>query len=530
MNGSITALYLRLSSADENKNFGYTERNFDNKSSITDSNSIKNQRDLLTAFIKNHADLGNSQIIEICDDGFSGTNFSRPGIKKLFELVKNGDVNCVVVKDFSRFARNYIEAGDYIEQIFPFLGVRFISVNDNYDSYEQDISAGNLNVAFINLIHDLYSKDLSVKVKTAQRQKWEKGEIISAYVIYGYVKSPENKYKLVIDEPAAKIVRRIFDMAVNGCKTPKIAKYLNDNGILTPNSYKIAAGYKRDYIQLDIPAFWSDKSVRKIIADERYTGIAVFGKTQRKVVGNRTMTDVDKNEWIVKENVFESIISKDIFLKAQKILKRHSANSIKPENRRMIYKIVCGGCGRNLKRLAYKEPVFICRTPNLTNSSECFCGKFSEKELESVLFNTIRKQIEIFAEYENIDLSDSQKKELIAQIQNFRKSLQRLENERILLYESYKDEKIKRSVYLMEREKINSEIVELENKLRLSELEQTEQIGINPVKKEYAKFAECTKLTREMADCLVNNIIIYKDGKLEITLNCYDEFNIINSL
>lgn len=537
MNGYVTALYLRLSSADENKNFGFAERNFD-KVEIMNSNSIKNQRDLLIAFVKNHADLKDSHIIEICDDGFSGTDFNRPGIKKLLELVKNGGVNCIVVKDFSRFARNYIEAGDYIEQIFPFLGVRFISVNDGYDSAEQDVSAGNLNVAFMNLIHDLYSKDLSVKVKTAQRQKWEKGEIIAAYTIFGYVKSPENKHKLIIDEPAAKTVRQIFDMAVNGCKTMKIAKYLNENEVPTPNKYKITSGYKRDYIPSNIPMFWTDKVVRKIISDERYTGIAIFGKTRRKALGSRITTDVSKNEWIVKENAFEAVISKDIFLKAQNILKRHSPNSNKSdksENRRLIYKAVCGGCGRNMKRLAYKEPVFICRTPNFKNSPDCFCEMIAEKELENILFNTICRQIGIFAERENLrsengGFSDNDWRELIAQIRNLRNSLRQFESERILLYESYKDEKISRDDYLKRRKQINAEIAGLENKIQSLELKQTVQTETNPAEKEYARFAGFTELTREMVDCLVSNIVVYNGGKVEVILKYYDEFNIINSL
>jgi DNA invertase Pin-like site-specific DNA recombinase len=522
-----TAIYLRLSSADENKNFANAE--------IIDSNSIKNQRDLLTAFVKNHADLRDSQIIEICDDGFSGTSFNRPGVKKLLELVKDGGVNCVVVKDFSRFARNYIEAGDYIEQIFPFLGVRFISVNDGYDSVEQDVSAGNLNVAFMNLIHDLYSKDLSVKVRTAQRQKWEKGEIIAAYTIFGYVKSPENKHQVIIDEPAAKTVRQIFDMAVNGCKTTKIAKILNDNGVCTPNGYKIAEGYKRNYITANMPMFWTDKVVRTIIKDERYMGIAIFGKTKSKALGSRITTDVGRSDWIVRENAFDAVVSKDIYWKAQKVLKRHSPTSKKSENRRLVYKTVCGGCGRALKRLAYKEPVFICRTPGFTNSPDCFCGRIAEKELEHILFGTIRQQIEIFAERENQkrengDLLDTERNELTAQIQNLQNSLRQFESERILLYERYKDGEISRDDYLPEREKINTEIAMLENMLQSLEFEQTAQNEPKLAVKKYAKFVGFAELTREMVDCLVGSIIVYNGGRAEVILKCYDEFNIINNL
>jgi len=297
-----TAIYLRLSSSDENDG---------------DSDSIINQRGLLTDFIVNQPDLRGTKITEICDDGYSGTNFERPGVKRLLELVQKGEIDCIIVKDFSRFGRNYIETCDYIEQIFPCLGVRFISVNDGYDSDKADISAGNLNVAFLNLIHDLYAKDISEKIRTAQKVSWEKGVISTPSAIFGYVKSPDDRHRIIIDKPAADIVRKIFGMAADGHTDTEIARFLNADNIPTPGEYKTAAGYKNRAVT-GARKFWNSNTVRKIVTDEKYTGKAIFGKTRRKSVGSRQSFAVCKSEWITKKNAFEAIVPEDIFIRAQK--------------------------------------------------------------------------------------------------------------------------------------------------------------------------------------------------------------------
>jgi len=197
----ILAEYIRLSQEDENQG---------------ESNSIRNQRELLNAFVESSPDLSQYEVVEFCDDGYSGTNFDRPGVKSLLDEVRAGNIQCIIVKDLSRFGRNYIDIGDYLEQIFPFLGVRFISVNDHFDSNDFDGTTGGLDVGFRNLIYSLYSKDLSQKVRSAKKTRMEKGEFIGSHAPYGYAKSSENRKKLVVDEKAAAVVRRIFAMANEG--------------------------------------------------------------------------------------------------------------------------------------------------------------------------------------------------------------------------------------------------------------------------------------------------------------------------
>ena len=183
-----TAMYLRISSEDEDLRTG--EKN--------ESESISNQRSLLREYVSGHAELAGSEILEFCDDGWSGTNFERPAVKELLEQVKRGQINCILVKDLSRFGRDYLTVGDYISRVFPFLGVRFISVNDGFDS-SNPLDIDSLDTSFRTLIYDLYSRDLSRRVKSAKKARAERGAFLSPYAPYGYVKDPEDKNHLLVD-------------------------------------------------------------------------------------------------------------------------------------------------------------------------------------------------------------------------------------------------------------------------------------------------------------------------------------------
>ena len=516
----ITAMYLRLSSADD--------REFRQDEIQRDSNSIKNQRDLLTDFIANNADLCNTKIIEMCDDGYSGTNLNRPGVQHLLELAKIGGLNCIIVKDFSRFGRNYVETGNYIEQIFPFLNVRFISVNDGYDSKYED-SAGNLNVAFVNLIHDLYSKDISAKVKTAKRICWERGENIAAYTIFGYTKSKTDRRKIVIDEEAANIVRQIFNMAAESYNTTKIAKILNENSIPTPNIYKKISGCTHSWKQMYKIPIWTERMVYRIITDERYTGTAINGKYSSIDIGSKKV-EVPKPDWVIKENAFDAIVSKNIYIQAQKVLRKVKS---KPLNKKSIRysKIHCGGCGRSMVRHLCKTPVFVCKTPSFMTAPDCVKEQISEIDIERILYETIRRQILLFVEKENkrietVDLLKTKRCEIMGKIKNLQIYLQNLTQDRLLIYENYKDKKISRETYLMENMKFNNKIKEFESEIQTLEfaLEQTVSVNSSSIEQKYMQFAESTELTKEMIDCLVDSVIVYGDNRFEVKLKTTDEF------
>ena len=214
MTGTI-ALYMRISSEDANEG---------------ESFSIGHQRDLLYHFVKSRREFDGCTVMEFLDDGYTGTNFDRPGVQKMLSMAGN-PIQCIIVKDFSRFGRNLIDVGDYLDQIFPFLGVRFIAVNENYDSKNSIGSSVSLDVSLKAMVYEMYSRDISEKIRCMQQAKMKKGEYLCAIAFYGYKRSQTRKNSLEIDGQAAGIVRRIFQMAVDGMEPTQIALRLNTEGI-----------------------------------------------------------------------------------------------------------------------------------------------------------------------------------------------------------------------------------------------------------------------------------------------------------
>ena len=256
------AIYMRLSKEDNKEQ---------------ESNSITTQRILLQKFVAEH--FSNYQIMEFCDDGYTGTNFERPEIQKLLQMAKELKINCIIVKDFSRFARDYIELGSYLEQIFPFLGVRFISINDNYDSEKYHGTLADIDINFKNLLYDLYSKDLSQKVKTALSVKKESEQYVSSNSPFGYEKDPKDRHQLKIVKEEAVVVKRIFDLTMQGYTSGKIAKLLKE-GIKTPIEFKIAKG-ATSRIPKGERFFWTKSTICSILSNQIYIGHIVQKNTQK---------------------------------------------------------------------------------------------------------------------------------------------------------------------------------------------------------------------------------------------------------
>jgi DNA invertase Pin-like site-specific DNA recombinase len=286
MANKAIALYMRISKDDGNNQ---------------ESNSIANQRVLLRQYIANDPQLSDYPVLEFCDDGFSGTNFERPEIKKLLEKIRQGMIYCIIVKDFSRFGRNYIEVGGFLEQYFPFLGIRFISIGDQYDSQKHNAATG-MEYALKTLIYDIYSKDISVKVKSALNEKKRRGEYAAGRAPYGYAKSAQSKTTLEIDEPAAAIIRYIFRLAAQGKSRADIARILNSEGMPT-RSRKPGS-------------FWKRSDISDILSNETYTGALVVNKSTKPVVGGKQVP-VPKKQQVLIPNTHPAIITQEIFKAAQ---------------------------------------------------------------------------------------------------------------------------------------------------------------------------------------------------------------------
>jgi len=350
----VVAKYLRIS--DDDGRYG-------------ESQSIEGQRALLDDYILSDPDLKKARVLEYTDDGWSGTNFNRPGVTELLAKTRSGGIQCILVKDFSRFGRSYIDVGDYLEQIFPFLRVRFVSVNDYFDSDRQECSAGDVSVAFKSLCNDYYSKDLSRKVRAGIASKWSAGKHHAAYAPYGYQKSNLDNHRLVLDEKTAPVVRHIFDMALAGISATKIAMTLNDQNIITPARYKAectgkSLGYNTDNV-------WTDNIIYRLLHDVRYTGLLVQGTTRCDVVGSKRHRNLPKEQWQVSPIRHEAIISEEEFERVQ------ASGSVKrqkygPRIKHPLSGLVrCGGCGHLMERINTDKPSYRCRYKRYYDSCSC---------------------------------------------------------------------------------------------------------------------------------------------------------------
>ena len=274
--------------------------------------------------MKNETDL---KIVDYySDDGFSGTSFNRPEFKRMLNDIVTGKVNAVIVKDLSRFGRNYIEVGNYIEHIFPLYNIRFIAINDNIDSFKDPKSINNIIVPFKNLMNDEYARDISNKVKSVLLSKSRNGEFVGGTTPYGYAKNPENIYKLIIDKEEAKNVKLIFKKFINGEGQIKICKYLNDNGYLCRKELQRRKKHKLSLNVSEEKSLyqWSKSTIGKVLTNETYLGHLIYNKTGCINYKNHKQVAKPKEEWIIVKNTHEPIISQSMFDKVQEILKERN--------------------------------------------------------------------------------------------------------------------------------------------------------------------------------------------------------------
>ena len=245
-----------------------------------ESDSIVNQRAMIRDYVRTRKEF--CVVDEYVDDGYSGSNFERPDFKRLYEDLQSGAVNCVIVKDLSRFGRNYIEVGRYLERLFPLMGVRLIAINDNYDSADEHRNSDAIIVPIKNLMNDAYCRDMSVKIKTQLEAKRKRGEYVGNFVVYGYRKDVKNRNRLVVDKEAAEIVKQIFTWKLEGMSDQGIADKLNGIGVASPLEYKLQNGsHISENFKRNETAAWSSKAVFRILHNEIYTGTLVQGKQKK---------------------------------------------------------------------------------------------------------------------------------------------------------------------------------------------------------------------------------------------------------
>lgn len=489
-----------------------------------ESNSISNQRKQIAEYIDRNPELSEYEVVEFCDDGYSGTNMERPGMQSLLSEIKKNHIMCVIVKDMSRFSRDYIELGTYLNQIFPFIGVRFISLNDHYDSREHEGSTIEIDTAFQTLLYDLYSKDISIKMKAAFRNKCENGEYVFGQVPLGYEKSREWKNHVLINEKEAEIVRYIFSLSAEGKSTAQIAKQLYEKNI--PTTMQIRSpqrAVKRKNIA------WSADMVRKILNNRFYLGEMIYGKSVVKVVGSKKSVSIPKENWKVIPDHHEPLVTPEIFAAAT--LGQGQSTERKREKHPLTGKLFCGGCGysMNYKRAVSSKPYrhFWCRKHSVLQIPDC-CTYFNASILEeTVLFmlnrellnrgNPIKqgKYLEQFQE----NRMDALKKEQ----DKIRKQQGDMMAERDGLYEQYFIKRITAEEYRQRADELSTQLAGLAARLQETEQEYHEMEDRYSQQKQEMKqiirYANLEELTQEVADVFIKRINVYKDKKVEIEWN-----------
>lgn len=278
-----------------------------------DGEALQNQKALLREFIGGRPELRLRRLFE--DDGRTGTDFSRPGFQALLRAIRGGEIDCVVVKDLSRFGRDYIEAGDYLEHVFPRLGVRFISVGDGYDSADP-LGADCLAAALRNLVNQMYSMDISRKTGSILREKQRRGEFIGSYAAYGYLKDPEDRHRLVADPEAAEVVREIFRRRADGEGNAAIARRLNGAGVPSPGTYRYQKGIVKDG-RFAGGKPWRAETVRQILGNPVYLGHTVQGRRVSEFYAGRPERRLPPEEWAVTPGTHEPLVTREAFDRAQ---------------------------------------------------------------------------------------------------------------------------------------------------------------------------------------------------------------------
>ena len=512
------AIYIRLSREDGDKE---------------ESDSVGNQRKLLTEYVAKKDDFILYDVY--VDDGYSGTNFNRPSFQRMIADIEDGKVNCVVVKDLSRFGRDYIDTGRYLERYFPELGVRFISVTDSIDSMKQ---AYDMLLPIKNIFNEQYARDISKKIQATVKSKQKAGEFIGAFTSYGYKKSPVDKNKLVIDDYAADVVRRIFSLYIQGYGKQRIAKLLNAEGILCPAEYKKVNGENyKNCNRLESTTYWSYSTINSILHREMYVGNMVQGTKHQRMRSKQKK--MPKEEWIIVENTHEPIIDKATWEKAQSLLQKRTRELDLETNKNIFAGFVkCGDCGRamtkNMWRRADGSKTYslYCGTYKRNGKQYCTPHTLPMAVLEDIVLGDLKAIVDSVDNLKELVQSQSftaSKVKRIAdtELSKIKAELERVKRLKKSIYEDYREELISkeeflsyREDYLKKEELYSKQIEALEEKKKDNV---TEDVFETPWLKRLLELKDIETLDREIVVEMISEIKVYENRKIKITYNFGNE-------
>jgi len=521
------AIYVRLSKEDGDVA----------SAAKAESNSISNQKNLIKDFLKGKDDI--IVVSERVDDGYSGSNFERPGFQMMMEDIKRGTVDCVIVKDLSRFGREYIDSGKYIERLFPALGVRFIAVNDHIDSKEES-ERDDIVVPFKNLMNDAYCRDISIKIRSHLEVKRKNGEYIGAFTPYGYRKDENDRNRLVPDLYAAGVVKDIFRMKLHGMSQTAIAERLNRQGVLSPMEYKHSLGiHIQDNFKTHEQAEWSSMSVRRILENEVYVGTLVQGRHSTPNHKIKKIVDKPREEWVRIEDSHEPVISKREFSIVQRLLGMDTRTS---PNEDEVYVLaglaVCADCGapmvkRNVPAGGKVYSYYICSKNAATK--ECGAHRIPKEKLEGLVFEVLKTHIanvldigRILEYIDTVPFQELEIRELERQKEAKEQEVQRCRKLRDMLYEDLKDGIVSKEDYTELYEGYNSRRKKAEEAVRKLGHVIQDVMDAKTDKYEWLRYFKeyqnISRLSRMAAVELIDRVRVYDKDHIEIDFNFQDCF------
>ena len=516
---------------------------------FNDNDTIENQKNIIFDFILKNDEFNLIKVYE--DKNMTGTNFNRAGFENLLDDIKAGVINCIIVKDLSRFGRDYKECSNYLENILPFFNTRFIAINDNYDS----INIGSNDILLMqlkNIVNETYAKDISKKVSSTIKQKKENGQYLCTTPPYGYLKDKENKGKVIIDESVRQVIVDIFKWRLENENCKSIALKLQKLNITPPFKHFLELGVLKTNRYNN--SIWTSATIRKILNNDFYIGTLSQGKSKQTVLGVKKKISTPKEDWIVIENNHTPIIDKETFYKVQEINKmitekyhtNYNKNEYLKEENILKGIIKCGCCGKNITKIMdvkenkTKEPsvrkYFICRTKNKYHK-DCTFKNIREEIVLNAVFNHIKLQIKIAEDLKNIIESEDYKNEikqkkivLENKINVLNNELKKITNYYEVIYNDLLDNILTEEGYIYVKNKykkkekeINTNIKSLKKEIKNLE----KQSSYNKFVSNFLLFKNQEILSKEMVKNLIENITVYDDKTIKIKFNFYKDYNIL---
>ena len=522
-------MYLRLSKEDD--------------SIAVASNSIINQEKMIRMYIDDHEDLVFKKKYE--DDGVSGSGFDRPGFNEMMEDVDAGKIDCIIVKDLSRFGRNHYECDRYMQVIFPQKGIRFIAITDHYDSNNETSETDMFLIPIKNIMNDNYCRDMSLKIRTQLETKRKLGECVKNFAPYGYMKDPNDKHKLVIDEYAAFVVKEIFFMKLKGYSVNSIVDELNERGIKSPSEYKKSQNSKYTAtLQRNSVAKWCTTEVRHILTDMNYCGSLVQGRITKPTFKCKKSKPVEKEKWIIVEDTHEAIISRAHFKAIERMLEIETRI---PPSQKMVYPLSgmvrCGKCGgkmiRKVKSNKYGTYHYLICSNKLDKTCDMPMIPYSEAEevVLGALQYHIRSMMNVNYRLQNCDnssIADSINNILLMDINEKKNEIRAIENSLCFLHDKHLSGVLGDAEYSRLRKIKTAMLDEAEESLELlrrkHETSQNVAEGNDSWLEIFKEYQNINELKREAVALFINNIVFHMDKRVEVTFVYETELDELNKI